>query len=89
MCNFKPRCELKKYCNLREVFLVDGREDGVQGAVGRGQGLYVGQELRAGLRVPQSGQAQSEKTFWILSTCQNFPQRPAHQGFPLIGASCC
>lgn len=47
-CDFEPLCKLTRVltsANLREVFLVDGGEDGMQGAVGRGQGLDVGQEL--------------------------------------------
>lgn len=73
--------------HLWEVVRVDGGEGGVQGAVGCGQGLDVGREVWAGLLVSQGGHTHSEKPFWILSTYQDFPQHPPHQGSALFGTS--
>lgn len=73
--------------HLREVVRVDGGEGGEQRSVGCGQRLDVGQEVWAGLLVSQGGHTHSEKPLWILSTHQNFPQHPPHQGSTLFGTS--
>lgn len=71
--------------DLGEILRVNGVEAAVQEAVGRGQRLDVGQELRAGLPVSQSRQAQRKEAFRVLSTHKDFPQHPSHHGSTLLG----